>query len=180
METAVPLVLLCICLQRNHAQTAPTPAVTRSPSNASTAHTGQSPIVPDSDVKSQSQQELDILQLLGWQNVYKPVGYAIVTELPANCTTQTWQSLGSLAALTDLSLTGNLLNLPDSWAAIGAFPSLSTLNLSSTTLTGMSSFVASKQLQVVPSLLQHTYSTSDLYNNSSKWKREQVRAQTRT
>lgn len=96
---------------------------------------------------SQSRCELDVLDTLGWQHAYNPAGYAISTELPANCTAEIWQSLGCLASLTDLALTGNLLALPDSWATIDAFPSLSILTLSSTTLTGKGSSVVSIRKQ---------------------------------
>ena len=80
--------------------------------------------------------ELEVLSLLGWQQAYDPKGYTISANWPSNCSLNTWQSLGCLKVLTKLTLTGSLPNLPDSWAANGAFVALRALNLSSTTLTG--------------------------------------------
>jgi len=80
--------------------------------------------------------ELEVLSLLGWQQAYDPKGYTISANWPSNCSLNTWQSLGCLKLLTNLTLTGSLPNLPDSWAANGAFVALRALNLSSTTLTG--------------------------------------------
>ena len=71
--------------------------------------------------------EQEVLQRLGWQHFYNPAGYSVITVLPTNCTSDTWQSLGSLAALTNLTLTERLPDLPASWAAKGRFPSLQRL-----------------------------------------------------
>ena len=80
--------------------------------------------------------ELSTLQTLGWQQAYNPSGYSIDTNLPSNCSLDTWQSLGCLQSLTNLTLTGSLLSLPDSWARDGSFPALQTLNFSLSGLTG--------------------------------------------
>lgn len=79
--------------------------------------------------------ELQVLTLLGWQHAYNPAGYAIYSELPANCSSSTWQSLGCLVSLTNLTLTGSLPALPDSWSN-GSFPALQVLNLSSSRIAG--------------------------------------------
>ena len=71
--------------------------------------------------------ELHILNLLGWQQVYDPKGYTLAEEMPSNCSMSTWQSLGCLKALQNLTLTGSLLDLPDSWADTESFPALETL-----------------------------------------------------
>lgn len=80
--------------------------------------------------------ELSTLQTLGWQQAYNPSGYSIDTNLPSNCSLDTWQSLGCLQSLTNLTLTGSLLSLPNSWARDGSFPALQTLNFSLSGLTG--------------------------------------------
>lgn len=80
--------------------------------------------------------ELSTLQTLGWRQVYNPSGYSIDTKLPANCSLDTWQSLGCLQSLTNLTLTGSLPGLPDAWAHDGSFPALQILNFSLSGLTG--------------------------------------------
>lgn len=80
--------------------------------------------------------ELSTLQMLGWQQAYNPSGYSIDTKLPSNCSLDTWQSLGCLHSLTNLTLTGSLPSLPDSWADDGSFFALQTMNFSLSGLTG--------------------------------------------
>ena len=80
--------------------------------------------------------EHKVLQLLGWQQAYNPNGYSINAELPPNCSLQTWQSLGCLKSLTNLTLTGSLFNLPDAWATNGSFLTLQAVNLSTAQLGG--------------------------------------------
>ena len=82
--------------------------------------------------------EMRVLGALGWQLAYNSAGYSINAQLPTNCSTDTWQSLGCLQSLTNLTLIGNLshLQLPDSWAFAGSFPALTSLNLSATALSG--------------------------------------------
>ena len=62
--------------------------------------------------------------------------YSIDTKLPSNCSLDTWQSLGCLQSLTNLTLTGSLPGLPDSWSHDGSFPALQTMNFSLSGLTG--------------------------------------------
>ncbi len=80
--------------------------------------------------------ELHVLNLLGWQQLHNPKGYNLAEEMPSNCSMRTWQSLGCLKALKKLTLTGSLLDLPDSWANTESFPALETLILSSAALGG--------------------------------------------
>ena len=80
--------------------------------------------------------ELSTLQKLGWQQAYNPSGYSIDTKLPSNCSLDTWQSLGCLQSLTNLTLTGSLPGLPNSWAENGSFSALQILNFSLSGLTG--------------------------------------------
>ena len=75
--------------------------------------------------------EQDVLGLLGWQQMYDPAGYTIHAALPLNCSTETWQAMGCLKSLVNLTLTGQLPDLPDSWAVSGSFPALQTMNFSS-------------------------------------------------
>ncbi len=89
-----------------------------------------SPSAPVSDC------EHKVLQLLGWEEAYNPNGYSINAELPPNCSLQTWQSLGCLKSLTNLTLTGSLFNLPDAWATNGSFPTLQAVNFSTAQLRG--------------------------------------------
>ena len=94
---------------------------------------------PVSDLQSDASPrdcELSTLQTLGWQQAYKPSGYSIDTKLPSNCSLDTWQSLGCLQSLTNLTLTGSLPGLPDSWADNGSFSALQTMNFSLSGLTG--------------------------------------------
>ncbi len=74
--------------------------------------------------------ELQVLQLLGWQQAYNASGYFIETELPSNCSVSTWGALGCLQSLVSLTLTGKMPDLPDSWAVNGSFPALQVMNLS--------------------------------------------------
>jgi len=75
-------------------------------------------------------------KLFGWHQAYNPSGYSIDTNLPSNCSLDTWRSLGCLQSLTNLTLTGSLPGLPDSWAGNGSFPTLQTMNFSMSGLTG--------------------------------------------
>lgn len=78
--------------------------------------------------------EQQILQSLGWQSLYNPTGYSINTTLPSNLSLEAWQSLGCLLSLTNLTLTGNLPNLPNTWASNGSFPALQSINFSTAAL----------------------------------------------
>ena len=91
-----------------------------------------------SDVPQMLSCEMRVLSTLGRQQAYSSNGYSVDALLPANCTTDIWQSLGCLQSLTNLTLRGNLshLQLPGSWAAAGGFPALVSLNLSATALAG--------------------------------------------
>lgn len=80
--------------------------------------------------------EHDTLNLLGWQQAYSPHGYTINSQLPSNCSTATWQALGCLKTLTNLTLTGSLPDLPDAWGANDSFPALQAMNFSSASLAG--------------------------------------------
>ncbi len=80
--------------------------------------------------------ELDVLTTLGWQQAFNPSGYSIAAVLPLNCSSVTWQSLGCLNTLTNLTLTGSLPDLPDSWAASNSFAALQVINMSSASLAG--------------------------------------------
>lgn len=80
--------------------------------------------------------EQHILQRLGWQHAYNSGGYSLTAELPQNCSIDIWQSLGCLISVTNITLTGSLPVLPDSWASNGSFPYLLALNLSTTKLSG--------------------------------------------
>lgn len=91
---------------------------------------------------------------LGWQRVYDPAGYYVNASLPLNCSLSTWQSLGSLTTLKNLTLTGTLPDLPDQWAANGTFPALQAMNFSGAALAGSlpsswSSRTAFPQLQTL-------------------------------
>ncbi|KAL3130220.1 hypothetical protein ABBQ38_008519 [Trebouxia sp. C0009 RCD-2024] len=98
--------------------------------------------------------ELSMLTLLGQQQFYNASGYSITTELPDNLAPEAWQSLGCLKSVTNLTLTGSLPGLPDSWADSGCFPALQFMNLSNCQLTGSlpaswASPTAFPQLQVM-------------------------------
>ncbi len=73
---------------------------------------------------------------MGWQQAYNPAGYNVDAVLPLNCSAETWQALGCLKSLVNLTLTGQLPDLPDSWAGNGSFPALQTLNFSSSSVAG--------------------------------------------
>lgn len=77
---------------------------------------------------SSSTCELQVLQLLGWQQAYSASGYSVVAEWPSNFSASTWQALGCLQSLVNLTLTGSLPDLPDSWADNGSFPALQIMN----------------------------------------------------
>ena len=79
--------------------------------------------------------EHQILESLGWQSFYNSTGYSISTTLPSNLSLETWQSLRCLQSLTNLTLTGNIPNLPDTWASNGSFPVLQSINFSTAVLT---------------------------------------------
>lgn len=78
--------------------------------------------------------ELDVLDTLRWQQAYDPAGYSVVAPLPLNCTVETWQAMGCLKSLVNLTLTGQLPDLPDSWGANGSFPMLQSMNFSAALL----------------------------------------------
>lgn len=80
--------------------------------------------------------ELRTLSMLGWQQAFNASGYSITAELPANCSSDTWQSLNCLSFMTKLTLTGSLPDLPDSWAVNGSFPALQAMNFSTSSLAG--------------------------------------------
>ena len=96
----------------------------------------RSPARPAAFAPSVQAIELDLLNTLGWQHMYDPSGYSIDASLPSNCSLATWASLGSLHKVTNLTLNGNLPDLPDSWASNGSFPSLLAMNFSVTDLGG--------------------------------------------
>ena len=73
---------------------------------------------------------------MGWQQAYNPAGYNVDAVLPLNCSAETWQALGCLKSLVNLTLTGQLPDLPDSWAGNGSFPALQTLKFSSSSVAG--------------------------------------------
>jgi len=120
--------LLGACIQQAARQAAAAAPASSLPSqqaeqptaNATTSHTAQPP--------SSSNCELQVLQLLGWQQAYNAAGYAIVAEWPSNCSASTWRALGCLQSLVNLTLTGSLPDLPDSWAGNGSFPALQIMN----------------------------------------------------
>ena len=80
--------------------------------------------------------EHNTLGLLGWQQAYTPHGYTINTQLPSNSSIVTWQALGCLKTLTNLTLTGSLPDLPDAGGANDSFPALQAMNFSSANLAG--------------------------------------------
>lgn len=80
--------------------------------------------------------ELEVLNTLGWLKEYNPSGYSINTQLPANLTAESWQSLGCLQSLTNLTLTGSMPNLPDAWGNSNSFPRLQSLTLAASGLAG--------------------------------------------
>ena len=136
--------LVSSCLHRTTCQTAPAPAAANqsliSPAASSPLLTLKAVINAPAAAPSTSSPvhtcELEVLTLLGWQHAYDPAGYSIEAVLPTNCSSQTWQSLGCLGHLINLTLTGSLPDLPDSWAANGSFPALQTMNFSNTDLVG--------------------------------------------
>ncbi|DBB12329.1 TPA: hypothetical protein ACH3X3_006417 [Trebouxia sp. C0006] len=80
--------------------------------------------------------EHNTLRLLGWQQAYSPRGYTINTQLCSSCSTATWQALGCLKTLTNLTLTGSLPDLPDAWGANDSFPALQAMHFSFASLAG--------------------------------------------
>lgn len=80
--------------------------------------------------------ELRLLNDLGWQQAYNPSGYSINTKAPANLTVDSWQSLGCLQSLANLTLTGSMPDLPDAWGASSSFPRLQSLTLATSGLAG--------------------------------------------
>ena len=92
---------------------------------------------PNGSINSAEQDcEVTVLSLLGWQNVYDPGGYSINGILPSNCSLSTWESLGCLHSLVNLTLTGNLPSLPSSWAQNGSFPTLQSIDFGASNLVG--------------------------------------------
>ena len=85
---------------------------------------------------AESSCELRLLDALGWQQAYNPSGYSISTEAPANLTVDSWQSLGCLQSLTNLTLTGSMPDLPDAWGANSSFPRLQSITLATSDLAG--------------------------------------------
>ena len=90
----------------------------------------------ESAASASAEHEVDMLTTLGWRHLYNPDGYSINAGLPVNCSLLTWNSLGSLKTLTNLTLTGKLPGLPASRAANGSFPALQTIDFSRATLAG--------------------------------------------
>lgn len=80
--------------------------------------------------------EHQLLTQLGWQDVYDPSGYSIDGTLPSSCSVSTWEALGGLHAVVNLTLTGNLPDLPNCWADDGAFPALQSIVFATANLTG--------------------------------------------
>ena len=136
---ALLLQLLQSCSQNTSAQPASQPAKNDStrlvPQNASQVPAA-APQLSAAAPSSSPHTELDILTQLGWKQAYNPQGYSINTSLLGNCSHDTWQSLSLLKSLTNLTLTGILPDLPDSWASNGSLPSLQALDLSHAQLNG--------------------------------------------
>lgn len=85
---------------------------------------------------SEASCELQLLNDLGWQQAYNPSGYSINAQAPANLAVDSWQSLGCLQSLTNLTLTGSMPDLPDAWGANSSFPRLQSLTLATSGLAG--------------------------------------------
>ena len=96
----------------------------------------QAPALPPASGPLASHCEHNTLRLLGWQQAYSPHGYSINTQLPSNCSLATWQALGCLKTLTNLTLTGSLPDLPDAWGANDSFHAVQAMNFSSASLVG--------------------------------------------
>ncbi len=105
-----------------------TPPTAVTPALASALSPASGPLASDC--------EHDTLNLLGWQQAYNPHGYTINSQLPSNCSLATWQALGCLKTLTNLTLTGSLPDLPDAWSANDSFPALQAMNFSTASLAG--------------------------------------------
>lgn len=132
------LFLLCVCMKElAYVTTAATPS-----SNVTSAQN----IIP-SDIASMIAPapspgsalpncETGVLATLGWQQAYNQAGYSINAQLPSNCSLSTWQSLSCLQHSNNLTLTGCLPDLPDSWGANGSFPALQAINFSTANLAG--------------------------------------------
>ena len=118
------LTFLLLYAHVNHAMCEPALAAARSPAR------------PAAPAPSIHMNELDLLNTLGWHQFYDPNGYVVSASLPSNCSLATWTSLGSLHTVTNLTLTGSLPYLPDSWASNSSFPSLLAMNFSVTDLGG--------------------------------------------
>ena len=80
--------------------------------------------------------EHDVLDRLGWQQAYAPAGYNIDAWLAPNCSTEAWQAMGCLKSLVNLTLAGQLPDLPNSWGANGSFPALQTMNFTGSSVAG--------------------------------------------
>ena len=127
-------VLLSACRQAASAQ----PPL-QSPGSQQSGTSNASQLLPTELAPSQNSGltcELEVMNQLGWQHLYSPRGYSVNASLPSNCSSHIWQSLGCLTALTNLTLTGSLPSLPDSWAANNSFSSLQALDLSQAQLNG--------------------------------------------
>ena len=105
-----------------------TPPTAVTPALASALSPASGPLASDC--------EHDTLRLLGWQQAFSPYGYIINAQLPSNCSLATWQALGCLKTLTNLTLTGSLPDLPDAWGTNYSFPALQAMNFSSASLAG--------------------------------------------
>ena len=81
-------------------------------------------------------REQFILDQLGGQQAYSQQGYPLNTTWPHDSSLDTWQSLGCLTSVTNLTLRGSVPPLPASWANNGSFPFLQSLDLSQAQLQG--------------------------------------------
>ena len=110
------------------------PSVQNDPKQVSPAATAEGQA--DGSSQTVTARELQLLSLLGWEGLYEPSGYSINSILPSNCSQSTWQALGSLHSLVNLTLTGSLPDLPTSWAGTQAFPALQSVVLAASNLSG--------------------------------------------
>ena len=119
---------LGVSVQQTARQAAPAAPASSLPSQQAEQPTANATTFQTAQPPSSSTCELQVLQLLGWQQAYSASGYAIVAEWPSNCSASTWQALGCLQSLVNLTLTGSLPTLPDTWADNGSFPALQIMN----------------------------------------------------
>ena len=132
---AYALWLLGICLNAAACQLTPATAPTATDSNTEAHATSNSSDSP-AHWPGQQTAELNLLSQLGWQSIFDSNGHSINAVLPSNCSVNTWQALGQLHSLVNLTLAGNLPDLPASWADPNSFPVLQSINFTSANLSG--------------------------------------------